>query len=77
MNEIVLTDEITAFLATSRAGKLCRDYHAQPEEALGELFIRLRRQMGEREIRNPAAWVHANGMGLLRNYLRREHLTLV
>jgi hypothetical protein len=74
-NEVVL--HVSRFLATARVKKLCRTYNAQPEEAMGELYIGLFKLAVDKQIKKPAAWISCNGTGLLRNWLRREARTLV
>jgi hypothetical protein len=75
MTDQTLLQQLTKFLHSPLACTLCRRYRAEPVEALGELFRRLSPRT-KQPIRNPAAWVRANAVGLLRNYLRAEYRCL-
>ena len=77
MNESELLNQLTKFLAAVPVKRLCRSYHVEPPDALGELYLRLFKLAIGKEIREQSAWVFHNGMGLLRNWLRREVRTLV
>lgn len=70
-----LVQELTRFLSSRQAIDLCRPYHTEPSEALGELFLRLKPRLAQ-PIRTPQAWVTTNARGYLRNYLRREYTPL-
>jgi len=73
MTEDVLLEEIFALLSCSKVRKMCRSYHAIPEDAMGELYVQLAPKILTKDIRCPRAWVNANGTGILRNYLYREY----
>ncbi len=75
MRDIDLVDEITMFLRSTTAYRICRPYGAEPRDALGEIYLRL---LGgaSKPIRKPTAWVRTNATFLLRNYLRRENSRL-
>jgi hypothetical protein len=72
----VLT-HLTKFLEAAPVQRLCRSYCTEPRDALGELYVGLIHLANGKQIRMPAVWVLRNGMGLLRNWLRREVRTLV
>lgn len=72
-----LLSYIRGFLSTLRVKRLCRSYHVEPDDALGELYLRLYGPASQKQIRNPAAWISRNGFGVLQNWLRREGRTLV
>jgi hypothetical protein len=74
VTETCLGTSIGRLLTSAQARRLCRKYGADPLEALGELYLRLRRRATTQRIDNPEAWVNVNGLGVLRNYLRREHV---
>jgi len=74
MQENDLVRHLRQFLATLPVKKLCRSYHAEPEEAMGELYLGLFKLANDKEIRQPIAWISRNGMGLLKNHMRREYL---
>jgi hypothetical protein len=71
MSDEILLRQLTSFLASPIATVICRSYRADPHGALGELFLRLAPR-AQQPVRNPTAWVRANAIGLLRNYLRAE-----
>jgi hypothetical protein len=68
---------LTKFLATVPVQRLCQNYRTEPRDAMGELYVRLIHLANGKQIRKPADWVFYNGMGLLRNWLRREVQTLL
>ena len=69
--------QISKVLKTRQVRKLCRGYHVDPDDGLGELFERLSKRSRNELIVNPAIWVYTNGLGVLRNWLLREIRTLV
>ncbi len=75
MSDDSLLDELTTFLDSSTANRICQPYGVAPRDALGELFLRLSPR-ARQPIRDPSAWVRANATGLLRNYLHSEHSRL-
>lgn len=75
MSDSELIRELTRFLGSGTATRICRPYGAEPVDALGELFLRLFPRARE-PIRSPHAWVTANATGLLRNHLRAEYRPL-
>jgi hypothetical protein len=72
MHDNELFHQITKFLANRRVKQLCRTYHAEPDEAMGELYLRLFKLAIGKQINKPDDWTFQNGMGQLRNWLRRE-----
>lgn len=74
-NELLI--QLTQFLSAVPVKRLCQSYRTEPVDALGELYVGLLNRARSKQIQKPAAWVFRNGMGLLRNWLRREVRTLV
>jgi hypothetical protein len=72
-----LVNHVTEFLSATPVKRLCRSYRTDPCDAQGELYFRLIHLASGKDIRKPADWVFRNGMGILRNWLRREVQTLV
>ncbi len=70
-------NHLIKFLATVPVERLCRSYRTEPRDAQGELYVRLIHLSSGKEIQKSADWVFRNGMGILRNWLRREVQTLV
>lgn len=77
MNPDDLKEQIDRFLASPTAKQICQRYHADPKDAQGELYLKLINRQPARGVRNFGGWLHVTCIGLLKNYLRREHLTLV
>ena len=70
-----LLQELTAFLGSPTAARICRQYGAQSVDALGELYLRLT-VSARQPIRNPKAWMRKSASGLLSNFLRAEYRQL-
>lgn len=77
MTDKNLAGHLIEFLATAKARRICRPYQVEPVAALGDLFLRMKPKIPAEGIRKPVSWIHANATGLLRNFLRREHRSLI
>jgi DNA-directed RNA polymerase specialized sigma24 family protein len=75
MPDETLLQELTTFLASRTATRICRRYGAESLDALGDLYIRLS-GLARRPIRKPKAWVRKSATGLLRNFMRAEYRQL-
>ena len=75
MPDELLLHELTIYLGSRTANRVCRPYGAAPFDAFGDLYIRLHVK-ARQPIREPKAWVRANAAGLLRNFLRAEYRRL-
>lgn len=67
-----LATRIERFLNSRQAARLCKKYQTDPRAAWGEIYLRLQGRAKAKTIKNMDAWVVVNGLGVLRNYLRRE-----
>jgi hypothetical protein len=75
VTEQALIEQLSSFLQSSLAVALCHRYGVEPDEALGELYLRLSPKT-QQPIRKPSVWIRVNATGLLRNFLRAEYREL-
>ena len=69
MNPDDLAQHLQQFLTSRTAKALCHKYGADPQEAMGDLFVRM---VGKQPKTNPKAWFNKSVIGLLKNYLCRN-----
>ena len=77
MSSDELIKKIDRFLATAVARRICHRYGADPQDAQSELYSKLINRRPSRGVRSFDGWFHVTCTGLLKNYLRRQHLTWV
>jgi DNA-directed RNA polymerase specialized sigma24 family protein len=63
-------DLLLEFIKKPKVKRLSDEYRVKAESALGYLWESMR--LGIQNATNPKAWVYGNGIGHLKNYLRKE-----
>jgi hypothetical protein len=69
-----ISEHLKAFLKSPRVLRLAQSYHCDPQEALGEIWLRLSHQLQHTKvpIRDIAKWIQTNGYFVLWTYVRKE-----
>jgi DNA-directed RNA polymerase specialized sigma24 family protein len=73
MDSECLLAELTRFLGSKQACRLCNRYRVAPNDTLGALYLRLVERAQQNNIDDPMAWVNANGYRALQTHLRDEY----
>lgn len=71
MTETELAERLEDYCRSSGAMRLARQFHADPRDHLGEVFMRMRRQVSRLStpIREPSGFIACNARCHLRNIL--------